>query len=690
MTAKIGYNVDSFGHHGNFPQLLRLSGMEGYVFMRPMPDEKGLPARVFMWQSDDGSQIPTFRIPTAYCIFSNLDTHIDDCIAELEEPLNSMMCFYGVGNHGGGPTIENIKTILSKQQQYAKSDVDIIFSDPNRFFADIEPFADKLPVVHDDLQHHSIGCYTAHAQVKALNRKAENALVAAEKYSVIAAAVKNQPYADFNQAWKNVLFNQFHDILAGTSIEPAYDDAIAMYGESLSVASRSQNYAIQALSFDIDIPQEECRPVVAFNPHSWPVNAPIEFECGMFENTKLHDAISIVDSAGNVLPHQTIAPVSMSWNTRVVFNATIPPMGYATFRAIKADAPATTIPLDNPYTLENSEVKLTLDPMTGCPSSLIMKDGNADLFSAKDSAAAAIINDHSDTWSHGIKRFDEVIGQFKAVSVDKTEKGLVRESIRVISKYGDSTLVQTYTLYAGKPDIHVKATLNWQEKHKLLKLRYPLELQSRKATYEIPYGSITRECNGEEEPMQNWFDLNGIINGTRFGLAILNDGKYGGDVCNNVMSMTILRSPVYAHHLPAVITGSPDEYSYMDQGITRFNYVLSPYKGRWQDNAIVQKGHELNQPISVLIESCHKGSLPQTNSFLSIDAQNIILTALKQSEDKSSTIARIYETAGKRTNFSMFLHFLNKRLVLNIEPYKIKTYKITADGEVTEVNLLEE
>src|SRR5690349_16795403 len=209
VMAKVGYNVDSFGHNSTIPQILKKSGMDYYVFMRPGPHEKGLPNRLFWWESDDGSRVLAFRIPFEYCTWGKeLSQHIARSANELKAPFDDLMCFYGVGNHGGGPTKENIESIqkLNDDPTYPT----LVFSQPEQYFADMLAKNLPIPVVHDDLQHHASGCYAAHSGVKQWNRQAENLLIAAEKFSAIAECVTRQPYAcDLAEAWKRVLFNQF-------------------------------------------------------------------------------------------------------------------------------------------------------------------------------------------------------------------------------------------------------------------------------------------------------------------------------------------------------------------------------------------------------------------------------------------------------------------------------------------------
>src|SRR5664279_1143308 len=164
VTETVGYNVDSFGHAASLPQILKRSGLDTYVFMRPGPHEKSLPGRLFWWEADDGSRVLAFRILFEYGTWgTGIEQHIRRCAEELKAPFDTLMCFYGVGDHGGGPTRENIETIrrLSADSDLPK----LVFSTPNAFFAEIEAQNLPLPVVHDDLQHHASGCYAAHSGV---------------------------------------------------------------------------------------------------------------------------------------------------------------------------------------------------------------------------------------------------------------------------------------------------------------------------------------------------------------------------------------------------------------------------------------------------------------------------------------------------------------------------------------------
>ena len=242
VTARTGYNVDSFGHSGSLPKILRLSGMDRYVYMRPGVHERSYPAWTFRWQSPEGEEVQAFRIPFEYCTWpKEIEAHIDRCANEIVNE-NGMMCFYGVGNHGGGPTKKNIESIHALD---GTKGVELTLSSPDAYFDQVNP--DLLPVVNGDLLHHASGCYAAHSGVKKWNRQAENRLLTAEKWMTAANALIGHPARDkeLTTAWKKVLFNHFHDILAGTSIVEAYDDARQDYGYALSVADDVTNEALQ-------------------------------------------------------------------------------------------------------------------------------------------------------------------------------------------------------------------------------------------------------------------------------------------------------------------------------------------------------------------------------------------------------------------------------------------------------------
>ena len=692
VMARVGYCPDSFGHTGMLPQILHKSGLDYYVFMRPAPDEKDLPGWLFWWEADDGSRVLTYRIPFSYGSWGgDLVDKVKATSALMEPPINELMAFYGVGDHGGGPTRENLDNLSLIDQ-----DPDLpqlTFSTPEQFFKQVLSKGWRLPVVHDDLQHHSSGCYSVNSTIKRTNRRVENLLMAAEKFSLVANWVTGQPYPqDTEKAWKNVLFNQFHDVMAGTSIEPAYIDAQATHGESIAIGQRALNLATQALAWGIRIAPEECRwPIVVFNPNAWQMKTNIQKDIVFYG---LPDDAVLLDSRGRGLPFQVVQGLALvPFGPCVSFTAELPALGYTTFMLLtRADQSTYPDIVASATSLENRNWKLEIDPVTGAMQSLVDKASGGEILKGQ-AARAVVIDDPSDTWSHGILRFDKVIGTFKADSLILTEVGPVKATLTARSSYGASHLTQAYTLYVDLDRIDVAVTVDWHESQKMLKLRFPLNIDQGIATYETSYGTINRPMDGEEEPAQAWVDVSGVLNGTNqpYGVSLLNDGKYSFDIQPADIGMTVLRSPIFAHHMPA----EPDparSYTCVDQGVQHFNYTILPHSGDWKNAGTVRRAAELNQAPVVLIGTAHPdGALPKEDSFIHVDQPNILVSVVKKAEDSDGMILRAYETNHQATKVGITLLKWGRTLTASFGPCEIKTFLIPRDpaAVVVETDLLE-
>ncbi|MGZ4354994.1 MAG: glycoside hydrolase family 38 N-terminal domain-containing protein, partial [Gaiellaceae bacterium] len=325
ITATVGANLDSFGHNATIPQILARSGCDSYVFLRPQSQEKELPGPVFWWESPDGSRVLAYRIPHEYCApKDDLGDHVEKAIASLPDGDEDYAVFYGVGNHGGGPTRSNLDQIARLNEDGALPRLEL--SSLRRFF---DALGDGFPTVRGELQHHAPGCYTTHSGIKRWNRRAENLLLRAEKWAAVADSLGLRPYplAELSRAWKLVLFNQFHDTLAGTSIAPAYEDARDQLGRASSLAADAFNAAVQSIARQIRIEQEEeMRPVVVFNPHPWPLRTDVEVEYTWMRAEGAH----VVDDEDEPVPMQTTRPLTTmsGLRGRLVFPVEVPPLGW--------------------------------------------------------------------------------------------------------------------------------------------------------------------------------------------------------------------------------------------------------------------------------------------------------------------------------------------------------------------------
>lgn len=676
-TCTVGYTIDSFGHCGTLPQMLRCAGMDSYVFMRPGPHEKYLPSRLFTWESDDGSRVTAFQLPFEYCAYRDLEGHIDACRLEMPASADRMMCFYGVGNHGGGPTIENIRTILARQE----AGEEIAFSDPAAFFAEVRAGGVELPVVHDDLQHHAPGCYSVHSGVKRMNRSAENLLLKAEKISTIAFMQGLMPECRaFERGWKDVLFNQFHDTLAGTALSRAYADAQDAFGEARSIAGRAMNQGMQALSWRVEIPKDEdTLPAFVMNPHPWPVRENVEIE-GRFHGQQTPYTISVEDDAGAKVECQMIlSDVKVNGVFRVTFVAELPPMGYRVYSLRKVEGSSPRVIQGAPcLKIENSRYRLAFDEKTGGLASLYDKQSRLEFLSGV-SAVPTVLDDPTDTWAHGNLFFDREIGVFEPESIRLVEDGPVRRVLRVTSRYGRSSVRQDFVMTEGLETIEVRVRVNWQERRRALKLYFTLNQAQPRAVYEVPFGVKSREANGSEEAYQKWLDVSGQVSWDDrriAGLGILNDGKYSASVRLNRVGFTVLRSPVYAHHDPYQL--SPEEdVQVVDQGEQSLTYRLLPHLQTWRESGVVRRALELNQPAEHLIETFHPGDLPRARSFAALHSDHVILTALKRAEEGDGMIVRLYESEGRAEDTT--LEVGARSVPVRLKPWEIVTLLLPDD-----------
>jgi alpha-mannosidase len=688
--AKVAANPDSFGHAGTLPQIIKLQGMENYIFMRPGPQEKSLPADLFWWEGADGTLILTYRIQLSYNDGGSVKNRIETILGQsTDQPMKSFMAYFGAGDHGGGATMENIRSI--EELKVEKGAPEVFFSTPDSYFKEIRSNKNlKLPVVKDDLQHHAVGCYTAESELKKGNRQSETALVTAEKIAAIGSSVwgASYPMEALTTAWKKVLFLQFHDSLAGTSLYEHSKAAREGYGFALDIAHNAMYMSVQKLEWQVPAEDPASQYLLVFNPHAWEIRGNIEYDLN-WETS--HKSSRVEDEQGNPQLHQW-APASTETGSRkkLVVNATIPPLGYRQLRllngnthTIESSVKAEVNKLENQYLLVNFSSNGTI--------SIFDRENGKKLFSGDEvGCRAVVLDDPSDTWSHDIKTFSNEIGAFGNATIKVLKNGHLRSTIRSISTYGASTLTIDWILYAGSRNLEAKVTLDWHEQLKMLKFSFPVDVESPSATYETPYGYIQRATNGNEDPGQRWIDLSGASRGSVYGLTIINDAKYGYNVVDNDMRISIVRSAVYAHHRPKVLDMTA-EHLWMDQGIQTFRMLLIPHTGSWKENNIARMTEEFMAPPVVIYQGIHKGSMPKADSFLAVDVPNVIVSAIKQSEDGKDIIVRCVEASGIQTDATIDLRFADRKWTGKFRPYEIKTLRMYQNtGEIKEVNLLEE
>ncbi len=730
VTATVGMNVDPFGHHVMLPAILRGQGMDAYCFLRPGPHESALDATAFWWEAPDGSRVLAYRIPHEYCSpAGGVDGQVDKSLGQLDRTLGDLMVFYGVGNHGGGPTKANIDSIhrFDARGTYGRLEM----SSPRRYLdhlASTRPaVVAALPVWRDELQHHAPGCYSAHSGVKAWMRRAQSAVLTAERWAAVGALRLGlpAPREDLARAWQQILLNQFHDVLPGSAIEHAYDDARDQLGEAVAVAKRITTRVHNVIARQVDVPFEEStQPVLVFNPHPWAVRADVDVHYA-----GQPDGVHVVDADGRRVPAQrTRSAATMSDRGRgaVAFQAVLPAFGYRLYRlrplggprgatpdgratlsagpvpAWSERAPGALVATDT--VLENGVLRAELDPTTGWLRSLLDKRTGRDVVAGARGEHLLVSRDDSDTWGHRVVSYARGGEPMRVVRTRLVEAGPLRAVLRVERAWGASTVVEEIVLGHDADHLEVRVTLDWREPAHLLKLRVPTALAEPRATFEVPFGTIERPVDGAEQPGQSWVDLTGTVDGpdgpAPAGLVVVNDAKHGYDAspaaadATASLGITAVRSPVYAWHDPREL--DPDgAYTYQDQGVQRFRYQLVPHDGDWRAVAPTRRAALLGAPVRAMLETFHDGPLPASTSFADDGGGAVLVTALKPAEDGpadgADLVVRAVESSGRAAHARVDLPVVGRVLVADLGPHQIRTFRVPRDPAlpVVEVDLVE-
>jgi alpha-mannosidase len=672
---KIGWNPDSFGYNWQLPQIYKKSGIDYFVTSKLLwaTDYTRFPYRLFWWEAPDGSRLLTY-FPHEYAndfnpqqITKDLSVYAPLIYGNKTTGSPQMLYLYGIGDHGGGPS----RTMLDQANRLRDPSTvfpKINFSTAKQFFADLNQQLPNLtvPTWKDELyfEYHR-GVYTSQADTKQRIRHDEELVLDAEKYASLASLFA-RPYGQdqFELAWRNLLFDHFHDVMPGSGIAVNYLDAKRNLEDVARSAKEITGGSLDEIVAHVNT-QGDGVPVVVFNSLSWPRHEGVEVELQLPGRTK---QVEVVDDAGQRVESQLVAMDPATNRAHLLILADAPALGYKTYFVRSTAKPTNSADLYNgplkqvvrtsDDTMENGSVRLKVDPQTGCITTLFdlrnqtetLAPSETDTGGPKTFACGNLLQAFSDkpkqwdAWNIDSDIEKQHWDLDRADEVKLVESGPLRAVIRVKKHFQNSTFVQDITMYAGVPRVDVKMQVEWHEKHILLKVAFPLSAQNDKATFEIPYGSIerptTRNTPAEqakfEVPAQRWADLSD----TRHGFSLLNDSKYGYDVKGNVLRLSLLRSPEW-----------PDPHA--DEGHHEFTYSLYPHAGSWRDALTVRRGYELNYKLLAMSSEKHEGILPSQHSFLQVEPDNIVLTAIKKSEDDSFLVFRFYEWAGREADVKL-------------------------------------
>jgi alpha-mannosidase len=694
VTARIGWNPDSFGYNWQLPQIYKRSGMDYFVTQKMhWNDTNQLPFRLFWWESPDGSKVLTY-FPTDYVHDNVNPTRISADFAETAQRnpgTSELLDLYGIGDHGGGPTRAMLDQadhwIAAGEPSATKNQPDAIptmrYHTAQSYFTNVEknlnpdsptwnydsiakgytaPPASStgamgLPTWNDELyfEYHR-GVFTTQAAHKRNMRTSEVATLDAEKLASLAW-LNGRPYpADqLTDNWKKITFNQFHDLAAGSGIGVIYKDAQKDYTEVFHADHEIAETSIGDIAARADTRVKSGSPILVFNSLAWPRSETVRFTLQSPEFDG--QGLEIVHGDDHKLvPSQVIARHPETHEVTILAQVNVPAFGYTVINAYHAsdvmEMPAVEVKeTASTYTLTNTHLKLTIDRKTGCITSLVSLPNNTE--SLAPNACGNQLQTFKDTpkqydaWNIDPGTLDGTMTPISAVSsIAITDNGPVRKTIRIQRTWQSSKFIQDISLDTGSDSVLIANDIDWHETHVLLKAAFSLAATGPKATYEIPYGSIerttTRNNSWEkakfEVPAMRWADLGDA----KQGLSLLNDSKYGYDAEGNTLRLTLLRSATW-----------PDEVA--DKGRQQFTYALYPHAGTWKQAQTVRRGYELNDPLTAQQVFPHTGTLPAEHSWASIENPNVTLTAIKKAEDSDALVFRMYEWAGTASDVKLHI-----------------------------------
>ncbi len=632
--SKMAWMPDTFGFSAALPQIMKGCGIDYFAtqkLVRSHPETDRFPYNIFYWEGIDGTSVLSHMLMENN---SGIDPELlsrrwnED--RNQQENIETFLFPFGYGDGGGGPTRDIYE--LAKRVGNLEGAPKTILQSPIDFFADAE--SRGLPIERYVgelyLQWHR-GTYTSVAALKRGNRAAETALHDMEFWSAAASRFLGLAYpkAEITALWKKLLFNQFHDILAGTSITRVNEQAIAAFSEILDAAGQMEARAHRALAGEA-----EAESLTVFNTLSWPREELVPLPEGYR---------AARDGNGNDLFVQTTGDSAIAC-------VHLPPMGYASFTLMcgegrRVEQGGSFAYREGDLThLENEKLKITFLP-TGQIISILDKESGRNLARGlcNDFRMYKDVNIEYDAWELGTmyRSLPVDLGASGEVQIlcGADEKGLLA-SIEITREIHNSSVRQVVSLRRGSSRVDFLTHIVWKEMHKILKVEFPVEIHADEGISEIQFGYVKRPTHRTRQYDKDRFEVpqqkyTCLAEAGR-GVAILNDCKYGVSLDGSSINLTLLKAPVI-----------PDMYA--DQGEHTITYSLYVYHGAFADSGVVQNAYELNYPAKTLPGGRGERSflrlLPSEDSPARFLRENVIIESVKEAEDTSGDwIVRLYES----------------------------------------------
>ncbi|MBQ0105832.1 MAG: alpha-mannosidase, partial [Armatimonadetes bacterium] len=679
FDVKVGWLPDTFGFAYSLPQIYKQAGID-VLFTQKLRyndtnshyDSHHIPSLMFNWEGCDGSRILMYNTGS----YKHLTTDSMDFMMynlgyyynkAKHLPMPGYLAPYGFGDGGGG--------VNRKQLEYIKRLPDTP-GFPKTETGSVEEFFEKQPkdrldTVRDELylEAHR-GTYTTQGKIKKYNRQCEIQIRNAEILSVCAGLDNKE---ELSHIWKKILFNQFHDILPGSTVHEGVTDAHASYEEILGKLKKITDKALEIFAQRQDT-DGKGQAVMVFIPLSFTREDIAEIS---LSDLPVRDNISVRNSMGETVHCQVSGD-------RLLFETQTFPMASSVYYIEEKSEGNKGIPFrgtKNVFSNSFYEIEFGRD---GYIRKIFDKDLEKEILSGR-SNVFQVFEDrcgYFDAWDID-PQFENHKSEFFCVKPPTViEKGSLRMTVRTEYAFGRSRIVQDMILYRNIKRIDFETYADWQEEHLMLKTAFETSVRTSFASYEIPYGIIQRPTTRNNSYEKGKFEVCGQrwadLSAPDYGVSVLNDCKYGWDIKDNVMRLTLLRSPKF-----------PDATA--DMGEHRFTYSLLSHGTGLQET--VKEAHKLNNPLYAITADNHKG----VNDFLLTTSDDIIIDCVKGAEDSSDIIVRLYEPYGRRTlGFILFgkkieeiceTDILEEKtesadiiddmlLKFVIKPFEIKTYRL--------------
>lgn len=673
VDVKVGWVLDTFGHHAQMPQIARLAGFESYWFARGVP-KKETPAEL-IWKGLDGTTIPAFWMgPYSYAVtyFSpNKYPEYSKFIKQRFEMLNPY--FPGSQRYGlAGADVSipepHVPNFVKKFNEQEQAPFKLRFGVPSDYEKAISERKDR-PIISGERNPIFQGCYSSRIELKQRSRELERLLTNAEKMNVLAGLLGlpvEQSHSLVWRAWELMLFNQTHDCMGGVMTDHVYEAALSGYDNSHQTVTDVLTGRLAEIASNVDT-RGDGIPLVVFNNLSWERSDIAEVEVGFDEPNV--QSVKVLNEAGATVPAQIVSTVRSGTqgivHAKITFAADkIPALGYSVYRVLPETTAAkntsSTVQNNADGELENEHFRVRFDTATGGIQEIFVKDGQWNALRGPGNVVS-LQEDRGDFWElyHNLNGLSSVSytnkqqvpeagkTKFSSEFRDKPGKlvtGPVFSEFEVRHPFGEKGQFQSrIRLARGARRIELSTDIVNQDKYVRYQAIFPTSIDNGLNVHEIPFGAMERPL-GVEMPAQNWADYG---NKNR-GVAILNFGLPGnvttsdGTMMLSLMRATSITSYGYGGGYEP---GMSSDTGYEIGKNLNFRYAIMPHNGTWQNAQVYRSGLEHNNPLVVQKANSHEGRLPKKFSVLEISHPNVVVSALKPGENGGITL-RVYEAAG--------------------------------------------